>query len=217
MSKFIDLTGQRFGRLTVVSRGPRVANQQTWIAACDCGRSSTPNGYALRRGLVSSCGCKKIENLRLGPKAVAAKGNRYTHPLFDVWQGMVRRCHDPKSHNYAEYGGRGISVCERWRSSFWLFVEDIGPRPDGSSIDRFPDNNGNYEPSNSRWASSQQQGRNRRTNRLLEFNGETLPVAVWAERIGIRHDIIRDRLRYGWGIERALTAAPRPTRYKGTK
>lgn len=118
---------------------------------------------------------------------------------------MIRRCENPKTFGFARYGGRGIRVCERWRNSFTAFLADMGERPSAShSLDRI-NTNGNYEPENCRWATRLQQNRNSRNNTLIEWNGETLCIAEWAERTGISKFVLSMRLLRGWSIERTLT------------
>ncbi len=125
-------------------------------------------------------------------------------PEANTWRSMKQRCQNPKAHEYENYGGRGITICERWSSSFDLFCEDMGPRPPGTSIERI-DNNGNYEPGNCKWASRIEQRRNTRFNRLLTLNGRTQPMSAWVEETGIQWDTIYARLKRGWSIEKALT------------
>lgn len=118
---------------------------------------------------------------------------------------MISRCYNEKHHHYANYGGRGITVCQRWRDSFAAFLADVGPRPSPQhSLDRYPDNNGNYEPGNVRWATRSEQQRNRRVNHLLTFQGKTQCVIAWAEELGINPVTIIARLRAGRTIEEAL-------------
>lgn len=116
---------------------------------------------------------------------------------------MMTRYTNPKVKEYPDYGGRGIKVCERWHS-FENFLTDMGERPPGMSIDRHPNNDGNYEPGNCRWATRTQQARNKRNSRLLTVNGVTRCVAEWAEIMGVRDSVIRDRLRGGWSEEDAV-------------
>lgn len=120
------------------------------------------------------------------------------------WSAMIARCCSPSHTSYADYGGRGVAVCERWRHSFSNFLEDMGDRPsERHSIDRI-DNNGNYEPSNCRWATTREQRRNSRQNRLLTFNGETLIVSDMAAKYGLKTHSLFTRLRLGWSLEKAL-------------
>lgn len=136
------------------------------------------------------------------------------HPIFRIWQGMVDRCHNPNNQSYKWYGGRGIKVCRRWRNSPKTFLNDMGERPKGLSLDRI-NNDGNYEPSNCRWATTKQQMRNYRRNKMITFNGETLALIDWAERLGMDHKTVGGRLRSGWSIDAALTK--KPYRSKRTK
>jgi hypothetical protein len=106
------------------------------------------------------------------------------HPLYKMWTDMRNRCQNPKSQRWARYGAKGITVCERWNESFWDFVADMGPRPPKHSIDRI-DNAKGYEPGNCRWATHREQQLNRPDNRLVTWEGETLPVSIWADRFGV--------------------------------
>ncbi len=139
----------------------------------------------------------------------ARKGRK--GPEYRTWMAMRRRCHSPNDTYYADYGGRGITVCERW-NSFANFLADIGPKPSPKhTIDRI-DNDGNYEPGNCRWATPAEQARNTRKNRILAYGGMTMCVSEWAERLSIRPNLIHDRLKLGWTTEAALTT---PTAAKG--
>lgn len=132
---------------------------------------------------------------------------------YTSWHQMLRRCTDPEYLSFRNYGGRGISVCASWVGSFDAFIRDVGLRPTPKhQLDRI-DNNDNYEPGNCRWATKREQARNRRTNRFLTFNGETLTVVAWAERIGLSKDTLRSRLNSGWSLPDALTV-PRISRYQ---
>jgi hypothetical protein len=120
------------------------------------------------------------------------------------WRAMIQRCTNPKNSQWTSYGGRGIAVCERWRT-FENFYADMGDPPPGMSLDRI-DVNGNYEPSNCRWATFSRQARNLRKTPMLTFNGETLPLIDWAERLGINFRTLHSRLKKrGWTVERTLT------------
>ena len=118
---------------------------------------------------------------------------------------MKTRCLNPNSKDFLRYQGRGITICERWKSSFWNFIEDMGPRPSPShSIDRI-DNNGNYEPSNCRWATLSDQANNMRSNHLVEYDGKSQSLAAWSAETGLAHSTLTERLRMGWTIKDALT------------
>lgn len=130
--------------------------------------------------------------------------HRATHtPEFRAWQAMKSRCANPRSKSYKDYGGRGITFCDRWKS-FQGFFEDMGMRPVGGTLERI-DNNAGYGPSNCRWATPAEQGVNKRNNRRLTFNGETLTLSQWVRRTGIAKNTLRNRLAAGWPIEIALT------------
>lgn len=198
------LPGDRYGRLTVVSVDPEIRGDNTrrWLCQCDCGGTTLQSSYALASGRVSSCGCWRRE-------WVSARNTKhglsYKVPEYDVWKGMLARCDDPNHISYPWYGGCGVTVCERWRA-FENFYADMGPRPTPKhQIDRIDSTSG-YGPTNCRWASKKEQARNQTNNHLLTFNGETLPIAAWADRLGISSSVINQRLRkLRWTVERALT------------
>lgn len=128
------------------------------------------------------------------------------HPDWDIFNAMLYRCNNPRSKKYPRYGGRGITVCGRWlRGGFRVFVADMGPRPSPKhSLDRI-DNDGPYSPENCRWATMTQQQRNTMRNRLLAFQGQTMPMSEWAERLGMNPKVLRNRLTRGWSVDRALS------------
>jgi hypothetical protein len=191
MSEFIDLTGQRYGRLTVVSLSDvRTNNRIHWNCVCDCGSMATVRSNYLRNGSATSCGCAWRES-------ISTHGYTYT-PTYTSWVKMLSRCkHDER------YAGRGISVCERWKD-FANFLNDMGDRPSGMSIDRI-DNNGNYEPTNCRWATRKEQSNNTRRVHLVTYDGETKTVSQWAECTGIKRETLYSRLRAGIPIEKVFT------------
>lgn len=136
--------------------------------------------------------------------------------LRTAWGQMIARCYDPEHHKYASYGARGIRVCDRW-ICFRLFAEDMGERPEGMTLNRI-DNDGNYSPENCEWASHTEQNQNRRDNRNITFQGETLCVTEWARRLGMRRETLRKRLDLGWTVEQSMmpvqkqAAAPTPSK-----
>jgi len=126
-------------------------------------------------------------------------------PEYAIWNSMISRCTNPKHKSFKDYGERGIDVCIRWKNSFVAFLEDMGRRPgDGYTIERI-DNERGYESNNCEWRTWKENQRNRRNNRMLNFNGRALPLSQWSEEIGILPSTIRSRLHYGWSVERALT------------
>lgn len=130
-------------------------------------------------------------------------GLSYT-PEYRAWQQMRLRCLDPQHRAYPRYGGRGITICDRWKDSPENFVADMGPRPSPRhEIDRV-DNDRGYEPDNCRWATRKTNSRNRRSNRMLTHRGETLALAEWCERLNIPRDTVRKRLESGWTVASAL-------------
>lgn len=158
-----DLTGKRFGRLTVisVSHSRKCPNFKGtvlyWKCMCDCGNEAIVPGASLRTGDAKSCGCYQKDRCI---ETSTTHGLRHTTE-FNIWNAMKQRCQNPNNHAYERYGGRGISVCRSWAESFEQFYADMGPRPVGLSIDRI-NNDGNYEPSNCRWATAKEQARNKR-------------------------------------------------------
>lgn len=200
----IDITGQRFGRLLVVSFSYMKNRHAFWNCLCDCGNECQIRGGRLRNGDTKSCGCFQIEQ---SIKRNCTNGLSY-HPLRKMYQSMITRCYNPNVKDYHNYGGRGITVCARWRDSFANFLEDMGERPEGYTLDRI-DNDGSYSPENCRWASLLQQGNNKRSNRFLLYNGKNLTMQQWSTLTGINKVTISRRIRSGWSIERTLTEPAR--------
>lgn len=195
----IDLTGKRFGKLLVLSfAGKNPRRQSLWTVRCDCGNDRTVLGYNLRSEHTRSCGC--------------LRGGVVTHgmsksPEYRIWRAMLNRCSNPKDKLFHRYGGRGITVCDRWHT-FANFISDMGIRPSSvHTIERL-DNNGNYNPENCKWATRTTQCQNTSRNRLITFRNKTLCLSEWAKRTGIKQSTIAFRLKAGWPINRALTEVP---------
>ena len=149
-----------------------------------------------------SCGCFASEIATATHTTHGHNKRSGQSPTYKSWRNMLRRCTDVKHPSYANYGGRGISVCEEWMV-FSGFLRDMGERPETKTLDRI-DSNGNYEKSNCRWLDMKEQANNRSSNHLLTHNGETHTVAQWAEKLGIKDGTIRARLFRGFSVEDAL-------------
>ena len=198
----MDLTGKQFGRLTVVrlySRSSRKPTRPTmWLCKCECGNEVVVRRGNLLNGNTKSCGCLRTDNMG----AYTPNANR----LWNSWRSMRFRCNNKASNRYHLYGGRGIKVCEDWDKSFEAFKEWSlqNGYADNLTIDRI-DVNGDYRPENCRWIPIEEQGRNKRTNRLLIHNGETRTLAEWARVASLNEETLRSRLKRGWSVEKALT------------
>jgi hypothetical protein len=158
--------GERYGRLEVLARARDATGHRRYYCRCDCGRWKIVHGKALRSGATVSCGCFQREYaIRHGTEMLTTHGLS-SHPLYKAWCSMGERCSNPNHQAWEHYGGRGISVCERWLGpwGFPNFLADMGERPDGMSLDRI-NNDGDYEPGNCRWATAKVQARNRRPRR----------------------------------------------------
>lgn len=196
-----DLSGRVFGMLSVEREKGRSGGKLMWLCRCSCGVSKAIRGTHLISGAIVSCGC---ERKRRALAALTTHGASST-PLYGAWQTMHRRCSDPKSESFHRYGGRGITVCERW-ASFENFLADVGQPPSRThSLDRWPDNDGNYEPGNVRWATGKEQARNTRANRLLTHGTKTMCLTEWAEVCGIGMGTLAWRLDRGWPPSKALS------------
>lgn len=208
------MIGKRFGKLVVVSEGTKRKGdrQSRWICQCDCGNTTHPiNGYDLRNGHTQSCGCLHKETMS---KNKTTHGKSKTK-AYNIHQGIKARCFNPKERFYGSYGGRGITVCDEWKDDFQAFYDYVSKLPhfdeEGYSLDRM-NNNGNYEPGNVRWATSSEQGNNKRNCHKIEFNGKTHSITEWSKQTGIKRETIYYRLKHGWTNEKILT-----TKVKGRK
>ena len=182
MTKKRDLRNLRFGRLTVMHEAEKRGQKARWLCTCDCGNTATVQSSNLTTGHTSSCGCvtKELQSKRATERNTIHGHNTvsYKSPTWQSWHAMMCRCYSRSHKSYPSYGGRGIVVCERWKS-FVEFYKDMGDRPDGLTIERM-NVNGNYEPGNCRWASASDQQRNRRDNWwkwAANENGELVRVA----------------------------------------
>ena len=198
----MDLIGQKFGRLIVIKKMANNKHRQSmWLCRCDCGKEKIICGGDLKNGHTRSCGCFNREKIT---KHGHYQNNKKSQ-IYSSWDSMIGRCTNPNDRDYRNYGGRGITVCERWRK-FVNFLKDMGEHPtDKHSIDRI-DNDKGYCQSNCRWALPKEQARNRRTNRLISHGGRTLCLIEWAEECNIRYRTLHHRIfTLKWSIEKALT------------
>lgn len=202
----IDMIGKLFGRLTVLRDvGCNSRRERMYLCRCECGGTRRVRGTRLRSGVVADCGC----SYQVRRHDIARRAN-WKHGMsrgstYSSWHAMMGRCTSRANRSWKNYGGRGITVCQRWHS-FLNFVGDLGERPEGTELDRI-DVNGNYEPGNCRWVTRSANFRNKRNNRTLTVEGKTLTIAEWAERTGIRHNTIAARLRRGCTAAEALQLA----------
>jgi hypothetical protein len=211
MGKFLDLSGYRFGRLTVAGRDGYVGNHQVaWVCRCDCGGETRTTSTKLKSGHTQSCGClqkeraSEVQNIH----GLCADGR---HPLLNTYTAMIGRCHRETSQDFATYGARGIAVCDRWRfgegekTGFQCFVEDMGPRPSKRhTIDR-ENNERGYSPDNCRWATPTDQARNRRSNTTVVVDGKRVSLRSFCQKHNLRYEVIQWRLKEGFSLDRAIT------------
>ena len=189
--------GDIFGRLTAIAR--LSGKRQFWLFQCSCGNKKSIYYFSVINGDTRSCGCLRKD-------VVSAK--RTTHGMsktsvYDIWNGMLSRCYNPKNSSYHRYGKRGIEVCERWHK-FEYFLADMGLQPKNHSIER-KNNNGDYEPTNCEWIPQTRQALNRRNTVLINFQGKTLTATDWEKITGIKRNTIRQRFRRGMSVERVLS------------
>lgn len=205
--KRIDLTGQRFRKLTVIGYDHSYKNGEAiWKCRCDCGNMTYVISGNLRRGNTKSCGC-------YGRECTAERNTTHgktKERLHGVWTRMKDRCNNPKSDRWEWYGARGISVCEEWKNSYEAFREWAlsNGYQGGLTIDRV-DVNGNYCPDNCRWITIKDQQNNRRNNHRITVGEETHTIAEWSKITGIRQGTIYARIASGWSAEDAITTPER--------
>jgi hypothetical protein len=207
MTQRIDLTGKRFGKLVVLSADKTTVDGTLfWKCLCDCGKEKSINGGSLRYGKTHSCGCLEDENRQQLIEARTTHGRSIngTTPTYNSWSHAKARCTDINNTAYNDYGGRGISICDRWLESFENFLEDMGTCPKGMSIERI-DNNKGYSKENCKWATMEVQNKNRRSTILFTMNGITKCITDWADVLGINRKTVFTRLHLGWNIKTALT------------
>lgn len=199
MGRYVDMVGKRFGRLIVLSLHSRNNRRENvWLCQCDCGNKTTTITSHLNSGNTKSCGCLSRDTTTANnfKHGYSVRGQR--KGICNSYYGMVQRCTNKKHPRYADYGGRGIVVCNRWlgNAGFVNFIADMGDRPPNTSIER-RNNNGNYEPSNCYWATKHEQARNTRTVRLVTYNEKQLSVTEVSKLTGINRKTLYRRLNNG--------------------
>ena len=201
---FTDLTGKKFGRLTVIKR---VENDKSgfsqWLCKCDCGNEKIVRATSLLKGEIVSCRCYQREAI-----AKSTIKHRMIHtPLYNIWLNMKNRCNNPNNKSYKHYGGRGIKVCDEWQNdymSFYTWCMAHGYKK-GLSLDRI-NNDGNYEPTNCRWVTQQVQLNNTRRCKMITMDGKTQSLSDWAREYNVPIERTRQRVvNRGWGLKEALT------------
>jgi hypothetical protein len=192
--------------LTVESKNPvrSLSGKVRWDCVCDCSSRTTVTGNDLTSKHTTSCGCYHKERVIEANKASTTHGMTST-PEYQNWTSMIQRCTNKNNPDYSDYGGRGITVCDRWLSSFEAFYQDMGPKPTSDhSIDRRENDKGYYKD-NCRWATKLEQANNRRNNVHYEYNGITKTVSEWSKEYGIEYNKFYARLiQYGWDFDRAV-------------
>lgn len=203
MRNLPDLLGKKINMLTVVKCvGADKYKKRRWMCICDCGNYKEMAEDTLKRGKGKSCGCLKKTFL---------KTSKTTHGMsfkteYFIWAGMKARCYNHNHIGFSFYGGKGIKVCDRWLNSFSNFYADMGNRPSKNhSLDRYPNKNGNYDPSNCRWATRKEQANNRINNTYLEINGIKKTTKEWTGIYKIPYETFLRRRKIGWDINKALS------------
>lgn len=203
MSKYKDLTGQKFGKLTIIERAEndKQGNAQ-WLCKCDCGKTVIVRGYQLTIGKTNSCGCLK---------SIRQSHHKSHLRIWQIWECMKQRCYNPSQISYKNYGAKGIRVCEEWHNfeNFYNWSLNNGYETN-LTIDRI-DNNKDYSPNNCRWVDMKTQQRNRTNNHLVTLNGETKCITEWCEIYHLQYNTVLRRLKNGWDI---VTAITKPSRVK---
>lgn len=218
-----DFTPETFGRLTTLGPafklpyGSQVQHKAWQVCRCNCGNVFIVVRSSLKNGQTKSCGCFQKEWIG---------NNRRTHglsttPEYSIWRDIKSRCLSSKNVAFPDYGGRGITVCDRWldpKNGLQNFILDMGKRPATSlSIDRHPNKDGNYEPGNCRWATTTEQSRNKRNNVNLTHDGKTQCLSDWAKELGVKRNTLDYRLRKGWSVQEVLSTSTRKPNDKRPK
>lgn len=194
MSRKLELSNRKYGKLIVIKRSKKRPTH--WVCLCDCGNSTEVHGGHLRHGHTTSCGCYKRE--------VGRTHGMSGTPEYITWENIVQRTTNPNHPQFKYWGGRGITMCDRWLNSFENFYDDMGDKPNNLTIDRI-DNNKGYYPENCRWATMKEQNLNTRRTTKITYNNITMSKSEWANYLGIKYITVCSRFSRGWSIEKALS------------
>lgn len=190
-----DLTGEKFGRLTVLERTDNNKHGDVmWLCKCECGKNTVVSNSRLKKGITKSCGCYRAE--------IKTKHGMHDTRLNRIWRNLKKRCNNSNHRDYNRYGGRGIKVCAEWQEDFvnfynWAMANGYN---ENLTLDRM-DNNGNYEPSNCRWTTPKTQNNNKRNNHYVLYNGEKLTIAQVAEKTGLPYTTVLNKINKGKTLE----------------
>ena len=208
-----DFVPETFGRLTTIGPVFKIGLRRYQVCQCSCGKIQVVACNNLHTGHAQSCGCLRKENTSKAKRSHGLSGNCY----YWIWVGIVGRCYDARRKEYPSYGGRGITICDRWLEpngqGIANFTADMGPRPGPEyTVDRYPNRDGNYEPGNCRWATKKEQSRNRRNNRTATAFGQTKTIAEWCELFGLAKSTVTARLDKGIPSHLAISLCGREGR-----
>lgn len=215
-----DYINNKYGKLIVISTFiSNIDNQTYCVCKCECGNIKNVLPYHLKKSLIVSCGCNKLQHAKDLSKYKKSKiphnykGGITKHPLYGTWRMMIDRCKNPKNSKYNYYGGKGISVCNEWLKfeNFALWCDTFFPNRENKTLDRI-DIDKNYEPSNCRFVDWSIQSNNKSSNRNITYNGETHTIAEWSNILNIKYRTLNNRINRGWSIQDAFN---RPVKYKG--
>lgn len=216
--KIVDISGKKFGRLTVVSKVGSNGHSTLWLCKCECGKMKEVTLSHLRQGCVMSCGCltKEIASERGYKSKIGERSRKHGDnktKLYNVWAGMKRRCQNSNTLHYNDYGGRGITVCDEWQEYIpfkeWAIATGY---KEGLSIER-KDVNGNYEPNNCYWIPLKMQGKNRRNTIYIQYNDKDYTIEEIAEITGLKRRTIKGRFERGWSAERIFSEPLKKNQY----
>jgi len=198
--------GQRYNRLVAIEFAGIKKRRCYWKLLCDCGTEKIILAAHVQSGVTRSCGCLQKETFA----DITRKHGRRTDPIYRTWAGMIQRCENPHSNAYHRYGGAGVTVCDEWRKDFAKFHADMGPRPQGTSLDRIDGTKG-YEPENCRWASVVEQARNRKNAIKVTYDGNEVYLVDICEKLGVAYGTAYHRLKkLGCTVEEALSTSRKP-------